>query len=72
MASIHINMLSKEFELLLREKQQTGDILIFDDYTPELFPDVVQTVDEICEIHEYSKDILTIKKEREYVVAKKK
>ena len=53
------------------DKQQKGDIIFFDDYTPKIFPGVVRAVDEICEKYKYSKEVITISNERGYVIAEK-
>jgi hypothetical protein len=55
----------------LKDKQKKGDIIFFDDYTPDLFPGVVKAVDEICEKYNYSKRIITISQQRRYVIAVK-
>ena len=62
--------LMSEFQNL-REKQQKGDIIFFDDYTPKMFPGVVKAIDEICDKYNYSKEIITISQERAYVIAEK-
>ena len=53
------------------DKQQKGDIVFFDDYTPKMFPGVVKAIDEICKKHNYSKEIITISDARAYVIAEK-
>jgi len=62
--------LMSEF-LNIKNKQQKGDIIFFDDYTPKLFPGVVKAIDEICEKYNYSKKIITISEQRAYVIAEK-
>ena len=57
--------------LNIQNKQQKGDIVFFDDYTPKLFPGVVKAIDEICEIYNYSKEIITVSDSRAYVIAEK-
>ena len=59
-----------EFDYLVG-RQQEGDVVFFDDYTPQAFPGIVQAVDEICAAHGYSKDVITISEQRGYVVARK-
>ncbi|ERN41752.1 putative O-methyltransferase [Rubidibacter lacunae KORDI 51-2] len=54
------------------DKQKSGDIAVFDDYTPELFPGVVKAVDEICATQGYSKEVLTVSEQRGYAIARKK
>ena len=55
----------------IRDSQKTGDIIIYDDYTPEQFPGIVRAVDEICETHHYRRDDLKVHTGRGYVVAVK-
>jgi len=57
--------------LQIKDKQQKGDIVFFDDYTPKLFPGVVKAVDEICKKYNYSKRVITVSNERAYVIAEK-
>jgi len=57
--------------LNIKDKQQKGDIVFFDDYTPKMFPGVVKAVDEICEKYNYSKQVITISDARAYVIAEK-
>lgn len=61
----------KEFDYL-QNKQEKEDIIFFDDYTPKNFPGVVKAVDKICFDNNYTKEIITISKDRGYVVARKK
>jgi len=60
----------KEFNCI-RNYQQAGDIVFFDDYTPAKFPGVVEAVNEICQKAGYSKHIVTVSEQRGYVVAEK-
>jgi len=62
--------LMSEF-LNIGEKQQAGDIIFFDDYTPRLFPGVVKAVDDICHKYNYSKEIISVGDSRAYVIATK-
>jgi len=55
----------------LKNKQQIGDVIFFDDYTPKMFPGVVKAIDEICEKYNYSKQIIKVSDARAYVIAKK-
>lgn len=57
--------------LAIKNKQQKGDIIFFDDYTPKMFPGVVKAVNEICEKYNYSKKVIKISDARAYVVAEK-
>ena len=59
-----------EFDYL-KERQCVGDMIFFDDYTPNHFPGVVDAVDEICETYRYSKKIVAISDQRGYVVSQK-
>lgn len=63
--------LKAEFQNI-KDKQQKGDIVFFDDYTPKMFPGVVKAIDEICKKYNYSKNIITISDTRAYVIAEKK
>jgi predicted O-methyltransferase YrrM len=51
--------------------QKSGDIIVFDDYTPGKFPGVVKAVDEMCLKFNYSKEIFEINQDRAYLIAKK-
>ena len=51
--------------------QKSGDVVVFDDYTPTQFPGVVSAVDEICEKYGYSAKKLAAHSDRGYVVAVK-
>lgn len=53
----------------IKDKQLKGDIIFFDDYTPALFPEIVKSVDEICEQNNYNKTVITESEHRGYVVA---
>ncbi len=37
----------------LRERQQPGDMIVYDDYVPSQFQGLVSAVDEICQRHRY-------------------
>ena len=52
-------------------RQKTGDILFFDDYTPETYPGVVKAADEICRAHGYTAQIVTANAQRRYLIARK-
>ena len=56
----------------IKDKQLTGDIVIFDDYNPETFPGVVKAVNEICKKFSYEKKIIGSNTTRSYVIATKK
>jgi len=53
----------------IKNKQKTGDIIVYDDYNPEKFPGVFKAVNEICEKNNYSMDVIRSSFERGYVVA---
>ena len=55
----------------VKDKQFKGDIIFFDDYTPNMFPGIVKAVDEICEKYNYYKKAITISDQRGYVIAQK-
>ena len=52
--------------------QVTGDVVLFDDYTPTMFPGVVEAVDTICREFNYHKEIITVGPQRGYTVAERK
>lgn len=53
-------------------RQRRGDVIVFDDVTPSLFPGIVRAVDEICERHDYDRRDIISNDERGYVVATKR
>jgi len=55
----------------LKGRQAVGDIIIFDDYTPNKFPGIVNAVNEICSEFGYKKDIVMAHQNRGYVIAVK-
>jgi hypothetical protein len=60
-----------EFESI-RERQQPGDVVFFDDYTVGQFSGVVEAVDEICAKYGYDKDVIRTDDKRAYVIATKR
>lgn len=54
------------------KRQKPGDIIFFDDYTPQKFPGIVKAVDEICNNHQYGKQIIRISEQRRYAITQKK
>ena len=56
----------------IRDKQYTGDIIIYDDYNKIQFPGLVRAVDEICSKNSYSRLDIKPDGERAYVIAIKK
>ena len=55
----------------IRGRQAPGDILFFDDYTPDAYPGVVKAADEICRAHAYSATVVTANPQRRYLIAEK-
>jgi hypothetical protein len=55
----------------IKDCQQPGDIIVYDDYTKEQFPGIVQAVDEICAEYHYRPTVLKVHNNRGYVVATK-
>ena len=51
--------------------QKSGDIIVYDDYTPQQFPGLVQAVDEICKNYNYKRIDIQAHFGRGYVVAVK-
>jgi predicted O-methyltransferase YrrM len=51
--------------------QMQGDIIVFDDYSPNLFPDLVQGIDDGCRKYGYSMNVMRTNGDRAYVVATK-
>lgn len=47
-----------QFEFL-KDKQQKGDVIVFDDYSTNAFPGVVRAADEICEEYNYDKAVIS-------------
>jgi hypothetical protein len=62
--------LEREF-LFVEDKQLKGDIIFFDDYTPSLFPEVVEFVDKACPKYNYNCKKIQLTGERGYVIAVK-
>lgn len=56
----------------IRDKQFSGDIIIYDDYNKKLFPGLVKAVDEICLHNSYKRIDINSGEQRGYVVAIKK
>ena len=55
----------------IREKQKSGDIVVYDDYNQKKFPGIVKAVDEICYKYSYNKKIISSDINRGYVIATK-
>ena len=56
---------------LIHERQKVGDMLVYDDYTPQQFPGLVCAVNEICTRYKYHRIDLQAHSGRGYVVAVK-
>lgn len=56
----------------VRARQQPGDVVFFDDYTPGQFGGVVEAVDEICATYGYDKEVIRTGDKRAYVIATKR
>ena len=56
----------------IRDRQTAGDILFFDDYTPDAYPGVVKAADEICLAHGYARTIVSATERRRYLIAEKR
>jgi predicted O-methyltransferase YrrM len=54
------------------DHQAAGDIVFFDDYTPEAYPGVVEAADEICRSRGYSRHVVAAGGQRQYLIAEKK
>jgi hypothetical protein len=59
-----------EFEQI-KDRQQPGDIVVYDDYTELQFPGIVRAVNEICSSQHYHPTIINAHNRRSYVVATK-
>jgi predicted O-methyltransferase YrrM len=55
----------------IRGRQMPGDLLFFDDYTPDKYPGVVRAADEICRDHGYAPTVVTANVQRRYLIAEK-
>lgn len=56
---------------MVQQQQEQGDVIVFDDYNPGLFPGIVKGVDVGCEKWGYSKVVIKSRDDRAYVIAKK-
>lgn len=64
------NHLKSEFEIL-KNSQLKGDQIIFDDYSFEKFPTLYNEINKICNIYNYSKEVICSDKGRCYLIATK-
>ena len=55
----------------IRRYQRPGDIIVYDDYTPDQFPGIVRAVDKICNTYNHQCEVLKAHSGRGYVVAVK-
>lgn len=55
--------------LTIKDLQQPGDVIVYDDYTPSIFPGIARAVDEICSQYGYAKEHFEAMEHREYVIA---
>lgn len=55
----------------IKNKQQPGDVIVFDDYDQAKFFSLTKGIDEICEKHRYQKQVIQASPERTFVVATK-
>ena len=60
-----------EFNYLFN-RQKKGDMIIFDDYTKSLYPEVIKAVDEICENYPYHKKVILVSNQRGYAITTRK
>lgn len=61
---------AQEFEAV-QMRQKPGDTIVFDDYSPRLFPGLVRAVEEGCIKWGYEKDTIRAGGDRAYVIARK-
>jgi len=55
----------------IKNKQKSGDMVIYDDYSEEKYPGIVKAVNYICEEYSYSMKLVSLSKDRICVVARK-
>ena len=55
----------------IQKYQMKGDIIIFDDYSNNIFPGVVKAVDEFCLRYNYSLKVINANENRSYAIAQK-
>lgn len=49
-------------------RQKAGDMMVFDDYSPQQFPGVTRAVDDLCDRYSYSKRIIELDDIRAYAI----
>ena len=52
-------------------RQKSGDVIVFDDYSENVFPGLVRAVDEGCQRWGYKKEVIRSHDARAYVIARK-
>jgi predicted O-methyltransferase YrrM len=62
--------LKSEFKII-SSSQIRGDIILFDDYSITNFPSLYDEINNICNIHSYSRQIVCSKTDRCYLIATK-
>lgn len=55
----------------VKDRQRSGDMIVYDDYTPHQFPGLVSAVDAICNDYGYRRTVLQAHAGRGYVIATK-
>jgi predicted O-methyltransferase YrrM len=55
----------------IRGRQLPGDLIFFDDYTPDVYPGVVSAADDICRTGGYSTRVIETDRRRRYLIAGK-
>ncbi len=56
----------------IKDKQLEGDVIVYDDYSNNLFPGIVKAVDHICKEYKYERKDIFAADNRAYVIATKK
>lgn len=56
---------------MVQQRQKAGDVIVFDDYNPVLFPGIIRGVDEGCVRWGYEKQVIGSGDARAYVIARK-
>jgi hypothetical protein len=55
----------------IRGAQRPGDLVFFDDYTPDAYPGVVKAADEICASYGYTPQVVSANPRRRYLIGEK-
>jgi predicted O-methyltransferase YrrM len=55
----------------VKSKQTKGDVIFFDDVTPNLYPGVVDALNIIIQSRDYAVEFLYVSEERQYAIARK-